>query len=147
MTSQSTSETGRARRERAQGAHADALQARLASLDPQMATWADEYIFGEVWGRQGMSHDERMIVAIAVLAAGGHVNLLRNYLFGALQDGIAPRRIHEALVMLNVYVGFPAAVSSLWEWRRVLEKAVEGGFVSVEAAGELDGGLAGTDNL
>jgi 4-carboxymuconolactone decarboxylase len=104
---------GAARRRRAQGGRADQLNALLASLDPQMAEWSDSFIFGEVWGREGLSQDERMLVAITALAATEHPNQLRNYLHGALEAGISARKIKEALVMMVVYAGFPTALTSL----------------------------------
>jgi 4-carboxymuconolactone decarboxylase len=60
-----------------------------------------------------------MLVAIASLATQGRSVQLRNYLFGAVQDGISPRKIHEALVMLVVYAGFPTALAALADWRDV----------------------------
>jgi len=55
---------GAQRRARAQGAKHEQLRDELASLDPAMAAWADDFIFGEIWGREGISQDERMLVAI-----------------------------------------------------------------------------------
>jgi 4-carboxymuconolactone decarboxylase len=109
----------RQRRARAQGAKAEKLQADLDGLDPGVARWADEFVFGEVWGRPGISHENRMLVAIASLATQGRSAQLRNYLFGAVQDGISPRTIHEALVMLVVYAGFPTTLAALADWRDV----------------------------
>lgn len=114
---------GRARRQRAQGPKAERLQSALHDLDPQMADWADRFIFGEVWEREGLGHQERMLVAIAALGANGNLAQLRNYLFGALFDGIDPRKVHETLVMLAVYAGFPRAISAVDLWREVVVSA------------------------
>jgi 4-carboxymuconolactone decarboxylase len=124
---------GQARRRRAQGMHADKLQDLLADLDPQLAEWADSFIFGEVWAREGLSHDDRMLVAITALATQGQSDLLANYLHGALQGGIDPRRIHEALTMLVVYAGFPPAIQALYVWRKVFRSAVSKGSISPDA--------------
>jgi 4-carboxymuconolactone decarboxylase len=88
-----------------------------------MAEWSDTFIFGEVWGREGMSQDERMLVAITALAAREHPAQLRNYLHGALEAGISARKIHEALVMMVVYAGFPTALTSLVVWKEVVTSA------------------------
>jgi 4-carboxymuconolactone decarboxylase len=112
---------GAERRRRAQGAKADRLQAELAKLDPELARWADQFVFGSVWAREGLSFEERMLVAISQLAATGRQQQLRNYLFGALQAGVEPRKIHEALVMLTVYTGFPNAIAALGTWAEVSE--------------------------
>jgi 4-carboxymuconolactone decarboxylase len=116
-------QVGAALRRRAQGAKADQLQALLTSLDPGVAKWADEFVFGEVWGRPGLDFESRMLVAITSIATQGKSALLRNYAFGALQAGMSARRIHEALVELVVYVGFPTTTSMLYEWHEVLKSA------------------------
>jgi 4-carboxymuconolactone decarboxylase len=112
--------TGKELRERAQGAKAEALQARLAALDPALAEWADEFIFGTVWARPGLAFEERALVAITALAATGNTTQLRNYLHGALQDGMPEEKIHEALLMLCIYCGFPTALGALGTWKEVL---------------------------
>jgi 4-carboxymuconolactone decarboxylase len=114
---------GADRRRRAQGERAEALQAHLRTIDPQLAAWGDEFVFGEVWARPGLEQDERMLVAIVALAAGSHWPLLRNYLHGAVQSGVPTRKVHEALVQLVVYCGFPVAVQALSEWKDVLESS------------------------
>ncbi len=88
-----------------------------------MAGYADEFIFGQVWARPGLDFQERMLVAIAALAATEHVDQLRNYLHGALQDGIPASKIQELIVMLCVYCGFPVALAAMVEWQSVLAAA------------------------
>ena len=102
---------------------ADKLQEALATVDPQLAEWADAFIFGEVWARPGLSEDERMLVAITSLATTEHPAQLKNYLHGALEAGIPASKIHEALVMLVVYNGFPTALAALSCWREVASAA------------------------
>jgi 4-carboxymuconolactone decarboxylase len=112
--------TGPARRRRAQGAKAEKLQQALADLDPDLARWADEFVFGDVWAGDALSHQERMLVAIAALAALHRPNQLRNYLHGALQSGIGEDKLREVVKMMTVYAGFPVAIEAMLE----LDKAV-----------------------
>jgi 4-carboxymuconolactone decarboxylase len=99
-----------------------------------MAAWADDFIFGEIWGREGISQDERMLVAITALAATEHPAQLRNYLHGALQAGISARKINEALLMMVVYAGFPTALSALVVWKDVVASARRQGVaIDIEA--------------
>jgi len=105
--------TGRALRARAQGRQSDRLGEALGELDPDLLEYADGFIFGSVWTGPGLEFEDRMLVAITALAATGATTQLGNYLHGALQDGMPPERIKEALKMLVVYVGFPTAISAL----------------------------------
>lgn len=114
---------GSARRRRAQGPRSDELRAAVAALDPGLAEWVDRFVFGEVWGRSGLSEDERMLVAVSALAATDHPDQLRAYLFGALHAGVPAVKLHEALVMQAVYAGFPAAIGALGVWREVVGAA------------------------
>jgi 4-carboxymuconolactone decarboxylase len=113
-------ERGRALRRRAQGRKADQLGVALRDLDPALLEWADTFIFGDVWARPGLDYERRMLVAITALAAQGHLAQLRNYLHGALQAGIPAEQVHETLLMLAVYAGFPAALNALACWQEVL---------------------------
>ena len=106
---------GAARRRRAQGAKADKLQTALERLDPVLGRWADDFVFGEVWADDALGQRERTLVAIAMLAAHTRRGQLRNYLHGALQNGITEAELREVMKMLTVYVGFPAAIESLLE--------------------------------
>jgi 4-carboxymuconolactone decarboxylase len=124
------SEAGRKRRRRAQGPKAERLRAALSELDPQLAEWADGFIFDEVWGRPGLSQEERMLVASAALAMRGDQDRLRAYLFGALHDGVPARKLHETLLMLCVYGGFPTAIAALTTLRQVREAAARQGVDS-----------------
>jgi 4-carboxymuconolactone decarboxylase len=116
------SATGPALRARAQGARTAELGEALAAVDPDLLTWADTFIFGSVWTGPGISFEDRMMVAIVALAAGGETTQLRNYLHGALQAGIDPQRLQESLKMLVVYVGFPRAIGALAAYREVLAR-------------------------
>ena len=118
-----TERSGAARRRRAQGVKADRIQEIAGSLDPAIPNWVDNFVFEEVWGRPGLSYEQRQMVAIAVLAAGGHATQLRLYLHGALQDGVPEETLKEILLMLGVYCGFPVMFAALFEWQRVLREA------------------------
>jgi 4-carboxymuconolactone decarboxylase len=137
MTEEPSEPPGAGLRRRAQGAKADQLQALLTSLDPGVGRWADEFVFGEVWGRPGLDFETRMLVAITSLATQGKGALLRNYAHGALQAGVSARKIHEALVELVVYAGFPTATSMLFEWQQVLIAARRQGIAIREDVDEV----------
>jgi 4-carboxymuconolactone decarboxylase len=106
-------EAGAQRRRRAQGAKHAALQQSLLGIDPQVAIWSDEFVFGKVWAGDALSWQEQMLVAITALAALGNHAQLRNYLHGALQGGLSEDAVRQALSMLTVYAGFPVGIQAL----------------------------------
>ena len=74
-----------------------------------------EFCFGDTWGRPGSHLDlkTRRLLTIAALTAMGRERQLRGHISGALQQGITPEEITEALVHLIAYCGFPAGLTAL----------------------------------
>lgn len=118
----SSARSGAQLRARAQGSRSSQLGEALAALDTDLLEWADGFIFGDVWADERLGFEDRMLVAIVALASGGHLVQLRNYLHGAMQAGLDPVRIQEALKMLVVYAGFPAAIAALAVFHEVRTK-------------------------
>src|SRR5271156_901777 len=114
-------EAGAQRRQRAPGAKHAALQQSLLDIDPQLAAWSDEFVFGKVWAGDDLSWDQQMLVAITALASLGNHAQLRNYLHGALQGGMSEGAVREALSMLTVCAGFPVGIQSLNVLKAVLD--------------------------
>jgi 4-carboxymuconolactone decarboxylase len=108
----SRAEQGRRRRERAQGKRADDLQNYIGSVAPELPDIIDEVIFGTLWDRPALTHEEQMLIAITALVAQGNEAQLRNYLFGALQDGIPAAKVRDLIVMCAVYCGFPNTINA-----------------------------------
>lgn len=109
-------------------------------LDPELPDFIDQFVFGTVWARPGLSFEERMLIAIGALAAQGKPDQLRNYLFGALYEGIPATKVQETIVMSFVYGGFPNSVTSLMCWRDVVERARRQGIQVELEEGQSDTG-------
>ena len=132
-----TEEESKTVKSRLQGRRGSDLQGSLADLDEGLAEWADSFVFGTVFARPGLSQVDRLYVVIVAAAAGRLHNALRNYLHGALQDGMDPGRIHEALVLLSSYVGLPVATEAFDVWAKVIESERRHGL-EIDLATALD---------
>lgn len=110
---------GREMQERIFGEKAEPLAALLQELDPEVGRWAQEFAFGDVWVRDALAFEERLLVAIVSLTVLGRIDQLRSYLFAALRAGMPEGKVEHALAMTCVYAGFPAALNALVCWREV----------------------------
>lgn len=115
--------SARERREKIQGSMVDPIEAWLGNLDAELPAIADRFVFTDVWGRPGLSHEERVLVAVAHLTTGKHIGPLRSYLRGGLEFGVKTRKLHETLIMALVYCGFAVALDALQAWKEVLKDA------------------------
>ncbi|MBJ7336758.1 carboxymuconolactone decarboxylase family protein [Mycolicibacterium sp.] len=114
-------DAGAQRRHRAQGEKHAVLQQSLVDIDPEVALWSDDFVFGRVWAGEDLSWEQQMLVAITALAALGNHAQLRNYLHGALQGGVSEGAVRQALSMLTVYAGFPVGIQALNVLKAVLD--------------------------
>jgi 4-carboxymuconolactone decarboxylase len=77
-----------------------------------------EFVFGKVWGRDGLDRKRRSLVTIAVLIALRQTAELENHLRVGLTNGLTQTEIEEAIVQTAPYAGFPAA----WTAARALAR-------------------------
>lgn len=95
----------------------------LAAVSPVMVDFINEFAFGDVHARSGLSKRDRELVIISALAAKGCVlPELKNHIHTGLAVGLTPREISEALTQLVVYCGFPIAIASLQAMKQVFDE-------------------------
>jgi alkylhydroperoxidase/carboxymuconolactone decarboxylase family protein YurZ len=80
---------------------------------PDLRRYNEEFLFGEIWQRPGLDLRSRSLVTVAVLAVLGRATELRLHVRAALNNGLTPAEIVEALIHLGYYGGLPATNSAL----------------------------------
>lgn len=93
------------------------------------------YAFGEVWSRPALELKARCFITIAVLAATHQPRQLARYVHAALNLGITPEDVLEALIQMGAYGGLSAACEALDVARDVF---VERGLRNPGAGADLE---------
>jgi 4-carboxymuconolactone decarboxylase len=91
------------------GAHVDRATAAMTDFDEPFQTFITEGAWGSVWSRQQLTHRERSLVTIALLAALGHDEEVALHTRATTNTGATPEDVREALLHVAVYAGVPAA--------------------------------------
>ncbi|MFE0208884.1 carboxymuconolactone decarboxylase family protein [Streptomyces sp. NPDC058985] len=87
----------------------DALADISPELGHQVAAWA----FGEMYDRPGLGPRDRQLVTLGILTAlGGCEPQLEVHVNAALNVGLGPQEIVEALLHSAVYCGMPKALNA-----------------------------------
>jgi 4-carboxymuconolactone decarboxylase len=86
-----------------------------------------EYCWGAVWGRPGLTRQQRSLNNLCMLAALNRGHEFELHLKGALRNGVTLDEIKETLIQVAVYCGAPAAVESFRIARRVLAEQEQAG--------------------
>lgn len=84
-----------------------------AELLPGMPHLVDEVIFGRVWGRPGLSLEDRMLATLSALTSKQYLPQVGFYVRGALNINMQPRLIQEVMLHCAMYSGVPTALNSL----------------------------------
>lgn len=94
----------------------DALQDVAPELGHQVVAWG----FGEIYARPGLEPRDRQLVTLGMLTAlGGCEPQLEVHVNAALNVGLTPEQIVEALLHSAVYCGFPRALNATFVAKKV----------------------------
>lgn len=82
----------------------------------------NDYLFGEIWSRPGLSLRERSLITVSVLTAFGKERQLAVHLKGALNLGYTPEALKEVMIHVTHYGGWPTGINGLKVLGEVLEE-------------------------
>jgi 4-carboxymuconolactone decarboxylase len=82
------------------------------SFNKELRRLSEEYCFGEIWSRPGLTAGTRSLLCIGMLAALGKTGELRLHLGGALNNGCSVDEIKEVLLQATIYCGLPTGVEA-----------------------------------
>lgn len=99
------------------GSMYDKLRLNIRTLHPLLDEWMILEGYGKVLGRPGLDLPRRELCIVAACAAAGQDRQLQSHLHGALNSGVPPRTISEALESLRGVVsgGLLDRAVSLWQ--------------------------------
>lgn len=86
----------------------------LADIAPELAHQIVAWGFGEIYARPGLAPRDRQLVTLGMLTAlGGAEPQLQVHISAALNVGLTPTEIIEALLHSAVYCGIPRALNAV----------------------------------
>ena len=92
----------------------------LADISPELGHQIVSWAFGEMYARPGLAPRERQLVTLGVLTALGGCELeLDVHVNAALNVGLTPEQIVEALLHSAVYCGIPRALNATLAAKKV----------------------------
>ena len=90
-------------------AHVDRALANTTELDADFQRFITQTAWGSVWSRGHLTHRERSMLTIAMLAALGRSEELALHLGATANTGTSLADVREVLMQVAVYAGVPAA--------------------------------------
>jgi len=96
------------------GKDADAIIEGFREISPDFAEYIMNFIFGDLYEREGLTDRDRELTVVANLIGQGKTGFpLKVHLGGMLNVGWSEKEIMEVFLLLIGYVGFPAIVEAM----------------------------------
>ena len=119
--------------------YVDAAMRNVDECHADFQRLVTEYCWGACWGRERLSHKQRSLNNLCLLAALNRPQEFEIHLRGALRNGCTEAEIQEVLLQTAAYCGAPAALESFRLAQQVIEQmrqetAVDGQPVGVTTA-------------
>ncbi|KAA2259401.1 carboxymuconolactone decarboxylase family protein [Solihabitans fulvus] len=114
----------------------------LVDVSPELGNQIVSWAFGEIYARPGLAPRDRQLVTLGMLTAlGGCEPQLDVHINAALNVGLTPDEIVEALLHSAVYCGIPKALNATFVAKKVFaERGLSpvGGAASAGDASRAD---------
>ncbi|MFI6848873.1 carboxymuconolactone decarboxylase family protein [Kitasatospora sp. NPDC050467] len=92
----------------------------LADISPELGHQVVSWAFGDIYDRPGLAPRDRQLVTLGMLTAlGGCEPQLDVHINAALNVGLGPEEIVEALLHSAVYCGMPRALNATFVAKKV----------------------------
>jgi 4-carboxymuconolactone decarboxylase len=90
-------------------AHVDRAEAQKTAFDQPFQTLITEGAWGTVWSSDAISHRERSMLTLALLAATGNFEEIPMHIRATARTGASKQDVLEAFQHVAIYAGVPRA--------------------------------------
>jgi len=101
------------------------LMLNQKALSPEMYEMSVGHLFGDVWGRPGLSLRDRQLVTLAANIAMARPTGNHSHYLSALRLGISKRQIIEVMIQVGHYTGWPTLSNAVRQFTDILEEEKE----------------------
>jgi len=101
------------------------LMLNQKALSPEMYEMSVGHLFGDVWGRPGLSLRDRQLVTLAANISMARPTGNHSHYLSAMRLGITQRQIIEVMIQVGHYTGWPTLSNAVRQFTDILEEEKE----------------------
>ena len=98
------------------------LMLNQKALSEDMYDMSVGHLFGDVWGRPGLSLRDRQLVTLAANIAMARPTGNHSHYLSSLRLGISKRQIIEVMIQVGHYTGWPTLSNAVRQFTDILEE-------------------------
>ena len=98
------------------------LMLNQKALSEDMYEMSVGHLFGDVWGRPGLSLRDRQLVTLAANIAMARPTGNHSHYLSSMRLGITQRQIIEVMIQVGHYCGWPTLSNAVRQYTEILEE-------------------------
>ncbi|HCP01118.1 MAG: 4-carboxymuconolactone decarboxylase [Alphaproteobacteria bacterium] len=102
------------------------VDASMSNLDDFNRDFMEQFItemaWGAVWGRDGLTRQQRSLLNLGMLAALGRMTEFEGHFRGAINNGVTREELREALLQITMYCGAPCGMEAFRAATKILKE-------------------------
>ena len=85
----------------------------LTAIAPEFTKLTQDFLFGDIWKRPGLSQRDKSLVTVTCLVALNRIEQVDFHLKKAFENGLTKEELVAAITHIAFYAGWPTAASGL----------------------------------
>jgi 4-carboxymuconolactone decarboxylase len=94
----------------------------LKAIAPEFAQLTQDFLFGDIWKRPGLSQRDKSLITVTCLVALNRIEQVEFHLKKALENGLTKEELVAAITHIAFYAGWPTAASGFGHLKRVIDQ-------------------------
>ncbi len=94
----------------------------LEAVAPEFAKLTDDFLFGDIWKRPGLSQRDKSLITVTCLVALNRIEQVEFHLKKAFENGLTKEELVAAITHIAFYAGWPTAASGFGHLKTVLDQ-------------------------
>ncbi len=94
----------------------------LKAIAPEFAQLTQDFLFGDIWKRPGLSQRDKSLITVTCLVALNRIEQVEFHLKKALENGLTKEELVAAITHIAFYAGWPTAASGFNHLKKVIDR-------------------------
>ncbi len=94
----------------------------LAAIAPEFAKLTQDFLFGDIWKRPGLSQRDKSLITVTCLVALNRIEQVEFHLKKAFENGLTKEELVAAITHIAFYAGWPTAASGFSHLKKVIDQ-------------------------
>jgi 4-carboxymuconolactone decarboxylase len=94
----------------------------LKAIAPEFAKLSQDFLFGDIWKRPGLSQRDKSLITVTCLVALNRIEQIEFHCKKAFENGLTKEELVAAITHIAFYAGWPSAASGFTHLKKVVDQ-------------------------